>query len=215
MDNKQRAVYEMIRGECYRFLAACFYLPKKETIGSDTFFPALINNLQQVCPAAAPSAELMQQAFSSQTEEELASEYAHLFMGPFALKAPPYGSVYLDENRIVMGPSTMETIKVYESEGLVRDAEFDELPDHIAVELEFVYYLIYRQVEALDKSDFASYQEYCHKEQEFISRFLGKWAPRLCANITNETSSAFYRSLTGCLEALLEGGREAGSASLQ
>jgi len=37
MNNKQRAVYEMIRGECYRFLAACFYLPKKKPLALTPF----------------------------------------------------------------------------------------------------------------------------------------------------------------------------------
>lgn len=93
----------------------------------------------------------MQESLEAYAEEELAVEYARLFVGPFGLRAPPYGSVYLDNQRSVMGPSTMETIRCYEDEGLARDDEFNELPDHIVVELEFMYYLSYRQVEALQK----------------------------------------------------------------
>ena len=52
-----------------------------------------------------------------------------------------------------MGDSTMEVIKMYEEQGLSMDSEFRNLPDHITVELEFMYYLIFKEIEALEKSD--------------------------------------------------------------
>lgn len=204
MTNKERAVAEMRRAECYRFLAACFYQPTQDTLGKAEFFPALVDDLKIVCPAAAPFAQQMHEAFSAQTEEELTVEYARLFVGPFALIAPPYGSVYIDGERTVMGPSTQATIDFYESEGLAKHAEFSELPDHIAVELEFMYYLVYRQVEALDKGDTGRYQEYRQKEEDFFGRFIGKWALEFCKAISEGTSNQFYGALASCVTTLLK-----------
>jgi TorA maturation chaperone TorD len=204
MHNSEHAVQEMMRGECCRFLAACFYQPKKETLGAADFLSALEQNLQQVCPAAAPSARRMQDGLAAYTDEELAVEYARLFVGPFGLKAPPYGSVYLDGGRTVMGPSTMETIRFYEEEGLVRDESFTELPDHIAVELEFLYFLLYRQVEALQKGDMNRAEAYRLKEEQFRTRFLGTWIPPFCAHIREETDHPFYNALAECLTVFVQ-----------
>jgi len=205
MQNNELAVDELMKGECYRFLAACFYQPKKEILCAEHFLSTLIENLQHVCPAAAPYAQRMQESLETYTEEELTVEYASLFVGPFGLKAPPYGSVYLDNDRTVMGPSTMETISFYESEGLARDEEFNELPDHIAVELEFMYFLSYRQVEALQKGDMALTKMYQQKQEDFRSRFLGKWVQTFCTHIQNETDNGFYKTLAECLNTFIKG----------
>jgi TorA maturation chaperone TorD len=146
----------------------------------------------------------MKESFTSYTEEELTVEYARLFVGPFGLKAPPYGSVYLDNDRTVMGPSTMETISFYEEEGLVRDKEFHELPDHIAVELEFMYYLSYRRAEALQKGDSEVAEAYRLKQEQFRTRFLEKWVPSFCDHIKAETDNGFYSALAGCLNGLVQ-----------
>jgi len=203
MQNDELAVDELMKGECYRFLAACFYQPKKEILCAEHFLPTLIQNLEQVCPAAAPCAQRMKESLDSYTEEELAVEYASLFVGPFGLKAPPYGSIYLDNGRTVMGPSTMETIRFYEAEGLARDEKFNELPDHIAVELEFMYFLSYRQVEAIQKGDMPLAEGYKQKQEDFFSRFLGKWVQPFCTQIQDGTENSFYTALADCLNELL------------
>ena len=204
MQNNEHVVQELMRGECYRFLAACFYQPKKEVLGAEQFLPALAFNLQSVCPTAAPSAERMLENLALYTEEELAVEYARLFVGPFGLKAPPYGSIYLDDDRTVMGPSTMETIGVYEEEGLARDEGFHELPDHIAVELEFMYYLAYRQAEALQKGDAPRAEAYRLKQEQFRTRFVGAWVPSFCTHIKEESDNGFYSALAECVTTFIQ-----------
>lgn len=204
MQDNERAVHEMMRGECYRFLAACFYQPKKDLLSSEGLLASLTQNLQTVCPAAATFSQCMHESLTSYTDEELAVEYARLFVGPFGLKAPPYGSVYLDGERTVMGPSTMETIRVYEGEGLAKDEGFHELPDHIAVELEFMYFLIYREAEALERGESARAEAYRRKREDFHSRYLDKWAPQFCNRIKEETDNGFYSALADCLAALIK-----------
>jgi TorA maturation chaperone TorD len=203
MQTNEQTVHEMMRGECYRFLAACFYQPKKEMLGAEQFLPALALNLEAICPDAAPFARRMRDSMAEYTEEELAVEYARLFVGPFGLKAPPYGSIYLDNDHTVMGPSTMETIRVYEAEGLARDEGFHELPDHIAVELEFMYYLVYRQAEALQKGDTARAEVYRLKQEQFRTNFLGKWVHPFCTHIQDETDNRFYSALADCVTAFV------------
>ena len=204
MQNNEQAVHELMRGECYRFLAACFYQPKKEALVTGQLLPALTQNLQEVCPEAVPFSRRMQEHLASYSEEELVVEYARLFVGPFGLKAPPYGSVYLDGERTVMGPSTMETIGLYEQEGLTRDEAFHELPDHIAVELEFMYYLSYRRVEALQKGDMVLAEAYRFKQEQFRTHFLTKWVPPFCTHIQEESDNGFYSALAECVATYIQ-----------
>ena len=203
MQKDDFVVHEIMRGECYRFLAACFYLPKKELLAAEQLLGNLTQNLQEICPAAVPFSRKMEESFEAYTEEELTVEYSRLFVGPFGLKAPPYGSVYLDNERTVMGPSTMETIQFYEEEGLARDESFNELPDHIAVELEFMYFLIFKEAEALQKGESERAELYRQKQENFRRRFLDKWVPALCGNMKEGTDNDFYFALADCLLTLI------------
>ena len=138
MDSQEKILYEKRIGECFRLLAACFYKPQKEIFLQEKVFQNLTSLLEPVCPDAAHFSNKMSESILKYSEEELSVEYATLFVGPYELKAPPYGSVYLDEGRRVMGDSTIEVIRMYQEAGLTLDENFKELPDHIAVELEFI-----------------------------------------------------------------------------
>ncbi len=50
--------------------------------------------------------------------EPLKVEFSKLFVGPYKLFAAPYGSVYLDDERKVMGDSTLDVKNRYREAGL-------------------------------------------------------------------------------------------------
>ena len=197
--------FESRRGDCYKLLAACFYLPQREEFLQEDLFGALSASLEKVCPDAGRSSEEMGEAFRRSRSEELEVDYAKLFVGPFGLKAPPYGSLYLDEGHRVMGDSTMEVIQAYRKMGVSIDDAFTELPDHIAVELEFMYYLIHQEVAHLDCSRTEAGQRYMKTQEEFLGDFLLPWIPPFCEKIRQGTETAFYRALADCVSTFLRG----------
>ncbi len=199
MDINESILFERKRGDCYKLLSACFYLPKKEIYLEEKVFKTLTSLLNTLCPDAAIFSAAMEETIQKYSNEDLAVEYARLFVGPFELKAPPYGSVYLDGGRRVMGNSTMEVIRLYEEAGLVMDKDFKELPDHIAVELEFMYYLIYKEVEALEKSEKDKALAFGEIRNHFFNRFLSPWIPPFCEKIKETTDNHFYIALADCL----------------
>ena len=156
-----------------------------------------------MCPDAAVYSQDMKKAVQDYTEEELRVEFAKLFVGPFELLAPPYGSVYLDEGGRVMGDSTMEVIDAYEKEGLSRSDNFKDLPDHIAVEMEFMSYLIYTERKALDRLDSDTTKEYADKQEDFLNAFVRPWINPFCKKIKEGTENSFYRALAGCLSTFI------------
>lgn len=198
MDIKEFVCREKMRGDCYRLLSACFYQPEKEVLLQERIFENLGSLLKELSPDASAFAGEMGKAFSMSSEVDLNVDYAKLFVGPNELLAPPYGSVYLDGERRVMGDSTMEVIKMYEEQGLSIDKEFRNLPDHITVELEFMYYLIFREIEALEKTDMAAALNFIKIQELFLNRFLRQWIQPFCNKMREGADSGFYRSLADC-----------------
>lgn len=194
---------ERTRGECFRLLAACFYPPQPTLWLQDNLVGNLADLLTEVCPAAAEHARQMQAFLSRCNADELAVEHARLFVGPQRVIAPPYGSVYLEEGRRVMGDSTLDALRAYEEAGLHLDSDFKELPDHIAVELEFVYFLIAKGVDAATAGPGEEANRYNSARDVFLNRHLRRWVPPFCARIAEGTKNDFYRNLAECLIAFI------------
>ncbi len=190
---------EKARADCYRFLSACFYQPRKDAFIQEGFFNSLAASLNIVSQEASVIASKLEEAFSGYEEEEITVDYAKLFVGPNELIAPPYGSVYLDKERRVMGDSTMKVIAMYQQAGLSMSEGFNDVPDHISAELEFMYYLIFKEIEALEGSDIDKAEGFMKMQEEFMHRFLGKWAIPFCKRIQEGTENRFYNWLAGCI----------------
>lgn len=146
----------------------------------------------------------MEKSLQQYNNEELAIEYAKLFVGPYELEAPPYGSVYLDKERRVMGDSTMEVIKMYHEKGLSMDEDFKELPDHIAVELEFMNYLIYKMLDACMNSKFEEVIDILKDQQFFLKKYLGAWISDFSKAIIENSNNSFYTNLARCTEGFIK-----------
>ncbi|MBI5025208.1 MAG: molecular chaperone TorD family protein [Nitrospirae bacterium] len=141
----------------------------------------------------------MGKAISHYSNEDLAIDYAKLFVGPYELNAPPYGSVYLDGERRVMGDSTMEVIDMYQQAGLSIDDDFKEVPDHITAELEFMYYLIFKEIEAIGRSEIERVEQFVKTQEQFLNKFLGQWIKPFCEKIKEGTDNEFYITLADCV----------------
>lgn len=196
---------ERKRGDCYRLLAACFYLPERTVLREKNVLGNLSAILRDICPDASVYAGAMDKALEGLGDEELAVEYARLFVGPFELQAPPYGSFYMENEKRLMGDSTIEAVRIYEEEGLVIDKDFKELPDHITVELEFMYYLCYKKAGALTAMDMEAAKAFHARQQSFQKKFIAKWVPLFCEKIKTGTDNPFYVSLAECLSVLVSG----------
>jgi TorA maturation chaperone TorD len=165
----------------------------------ENVFTVLGNLLTRACPSAALFSEKMATSVMQYDEEELLVEYARLFVGPNELLAPPYGSVYLEEGRKVMGESTARVMEFYKAAGLSMDEQFHNLPDHITAEMEFMYSLAYHEVEALEKDDREKAAYFLNRQETFLRNFLGPWIAPFCDKITQGTENEFYLALAGCL----------------
>lgn len=193
----------------FRLLSACYYQPSLQWTDA-SLFPNLRAVLGPLSPEAAATAKEMSAAWDEADVELLTVDYARLFVGPMSLQAPPYGSVYLEPDKKVMGASTIKVLQFYREAGVELDDDFPEMPDHIAVELEFVSYLLQRAA-ASDQD--ADCELWLDRGRYFVDHFLGPWYGRFCADIRANTDNRFYTALAQCTELLLNRGLPASLAS--
>jgi TorA maturation chaperone TorD len=135
------------RGDCFKLMAACFYEPDKQLFIEEKLGEKLEQLLDQLAPNCVPAVRQMKNALKQLEQEQLSIDHAALFVGPFELIAAPYGSVYIEKKRTVMGDSTINVAQFYQDAGLSVDIK--EPPDHIAIELEFLHYLCSKEAAAL------------------------------------------------------------------
>ncbi len=130
--------------------------------------------------------------------EDLAVEYAALFLGP-GKHIPPHESVHHKRSDgdwgKLWGKSTVEVKKFIESAGLDYKEAYTGLPDHISVEFEFMQQVTLREEQALSEGDKEG-ALYCLKmEKKFIEEHLFRWIPAFCEKIISRAELPFYREM--------------------
>jgi TorA maturation chaperone TorD len=184
------------RGNCFKLLAACFYEPDKELFLEEHLCDNLAMLLQSLSPAAVTPAKAMKVSLQGTAQEQLSLDHAALFVGPFELIAAPYGSVYLEKNRRIMGDSTIEVQRFYQDAGL--SIEMKEPADHIAIELEFMYFLCAKEAAALSEGEEDEASRLRALQAEFFLKMMG-WIPQFCELIRAGAGTEYYKALASCL----------------
>lgn len=187
----------LTRSDAYRLLAACFYEPEKEMFLEENVCLNLAGILKTLSLPGAESCGIMEEDIKKREQQELLVEYSALFLGPFSPPAPPYGSVYLEEGRRLMGNSTMEAQKVYADAGVKHEGE--DFPDHIAIELEFMSFLEQRIAQAMSEANQADLADFSAIRNRFFTRLLAPWAPLLGKAMVDNAQIPFYHALGECL----------------
>ncbi len=185
----------------YKVLADCYHLPDPslwEALGSLLGFltnkqSRFASHIQSMLAAADGEAGL----------QALTVDFSKLFVGPFSLLAPPYGSVYLENEKRVMGESTASAGEYYAREGLAMADRFQEAPDHIAAELEFLHFLYAKELAAMAEGDRTTSRRYFAQRQEFLREHLGQWVSPFAAAVKQEAGTSFYKHLASLTEMFL------------
>ncbi len=171
---------EQRRAETYRLLAELFQPPDEDQ-------PSGFNVTNDV------SIALEQLRDAVPDRESLELDHARLFVGPFELAAPPYESVYVDDESRVMTDSTAAVQAEYRGAGVAID--IDEPADHVAAELEFVSLLVATECEALAAGEFEAAERYLDRQYEFLVSHLGRWVSEFAENTRTHADTEFYTLL--------------------
>jgi putative dimethyl sulfoxide reductase chaperone len=185
----------MTSADVFRLLASCFYQPERDIFLEERLGENLLEAVQSAFPHAEPLARQLADALRASRQEDLLVDYARLFLGPFEIFSHPYGSVYLDGEKVVMGNSTVAVKGFYAEQGLGLEDDFHELPDHIAVELEFLFLLNFREDEARKIADAEATTKAIEVRRQFLSQHLGRWIVPFTKRMQEHAGTDFYRLL--------------------
>lgn len=109
----------------------------------------------------------------------LENEYIRLFVnGLPEVPCAPYGSLYLEGT--IMGASTVQVAKIYQKYGLTTK----EMPDHIAVECEFLAWLHQKAQQSSDVDE----------DFDFLFGHLRQWIVPFLARVEQHDRLGWYRS---------------------
>ena len=185
--------HEALRMKIYQLLSECFQLPAK---GMKAKVRELCRHLAAVDPKLFSDSGRMASAFNQEDGlERLLVDYSQLFVGPYSLAAPPYGSVYLDTERKVMGDSTLDVQTRYARFGIGVSEEFMDMPDHIAAELEFICFLIHKEINSLRSGRYRQACDVLFEQYSFINDHLNAWIPDFSDLVAEHSDTEFYSNL--------------------
>ncbi|MBU9847127.1 Tat proofreading chaperone DmsD [Rahnella ecdela] len=128
-----------------------------------------------------------------QSEESFGDAFQRLFVGPYALPAPPWGSVYLDKESVVFGDSTLVLRQWMRENGIEPHLTQAEPEDHIGLLLMMAAWLAENSPALLN---------------EFLTMHLLPWAGRYLELLRQKAEHPFYVGVAVLAESTLCGWKQ-------
>jgi len=119
--------------------------------------------------------------------DEIRKDFVRIFMSP-DLHPSPYESLYnfsVGERPGLWGKATGTVNAFYEAAGLTLDEEMTLIPDHLALELLFMHYLIQNGL--------------VEKQEMFLKEHL-RWVPGYCDEMQKHAATPFYKEVAKILK---------------
>lgn len=177
-----------------RLLAACYYEPGPE-FAEERLLDSIVDAARRIDPVLAAGAERLKAAFASESSDVLLVDYAHLFLGPVGTLAQPYESAWIAQESEALMDSTQALLELFADGGFEVDEQFRDLPDHIAVELEFLYTLRFRIAAAIASGDQAAIDGARALQWNLLEQHLGLWLGDFRQAVEAGAECRFYREL--------------------
>ncbi|WP_195892896.1 TorD/DmsD family molecular chaperone [Bacillus massiliigorillae] len=132
--------------------------------------------------------------FSTQDLADLQYDFNRLFVGPMELEASPYESTYRSENGAVMQYYTLAVRRFYEDAGLTLVNKNSDPDDHLALELEFICYLLENGLED---------EQYMKLYNDFLQKHLFHWVEEHCELVQEKTSNNVIIGMSHILQGMM------------
>lgn len=135
--------------------------------------------------------------------EELAIEYARLFISPQSPPAVPYASFYLSESHSLMTDETIDVRRQYLEAGMAVKELYSIPDDHIGIELEFVYYLTQKIIEHFERQQREEASRLFEIRSNFLREHMALWVPFFVDKVLGSAQEDFYKGAVHILRGII------------
>jgi TorA maturation chaperone TorD len=127
--------------------------------------------------------------------QDLRDEHRRVFSNVIALDCPPYETLFGNDH--VFGQSYVmgDISGFYTAFGLQLSQDIHERLDHLAVELEFLHYLAYKESYALCHDGPEKVQTVVDAEKKFVKEHIGRWVPLFSEMLKNKADYGLYKCI--------------------
>ena len=164
-----------------RVLGALFYFAPDSEQAAPLVAALTEGDWQQDWPLPsgqlAPVAEILRQP----SDEALPDAWQRLFIGPWALPAPPWGSVWLDRESVLFGDSTLALRQWMRDNGIAFEMAQNEPEDHFGTLLLLAAWLAETGRDA--------------EREQLLAWHLLPWSTRFLTLFVENAGHPFYRAL--------------------
>ncbi len=130
-------------------------------------------------------------------QQEIESEFVRIFVNTRGgVSTPLYHSCYYDDQKLLMKKPALEMFEMLEHAGITLGPDIGEPPDHLCIELEYLYFL-------LNHGTQNSNQEIQDHVREFARDFMLPWITRLQKQIPDSGPALFFTHSAQALVDLL------------
>ncbi len=185
-----REIQVAARSRLYRLLADGFLYPDPELFAllkAGRYRDAVARAVEPLGCELAPALDGL---VASGEHVDFQADYLRLFeVGLGVPPCPLYSGTYRGGRKAVME----ELTRFYNYFGLSVEQGKGELPDHISTQLEFMHFLVYKELAALARCEDAA--PYRRAQADFLERQLLSWLPALEARLAGLNPPPFYVAL--------------------
>lgn len=164
-----------------RVLGALFYHSPDEPALAPLVGAFCDSSWTQQWPEDIPCSSGLSAQFQASSDEPLSEAWQRLFIGPYALPAPPWGSVWLDRESVLFGDSTLALRQWLRTSEIAFETAQSEPEDHFGLLLLLSAWLKENRQE--------------ERWQELMAWHLLPWAGRFLQCFIEGANHPFYRAL--------------------
>lgn len=194
------------RARLYTLLSVAFDRPKEPLAGAleDRAIPDLLAESAKAVgnPEVAPAAAEVSAEVADADIESFRSAYADTFAIGTGSAVSPYETNYRPGGIVTNTDELADIAGFYDAFGLEVGEHRDRV-DHLCTELEFVGELASREAYLAQMNDEVGVEIVVDAQRMFIDDHLGRWTPRLLAELEKTAVNDLYPSLARLLDALV------------
>ncbi|MCP4249754.1 MAG: molecular chaperone TorD family protein [bacterium] len=206
-DREEMTALAPARRVAYSFLSAAFAEPPTQEGLAAVLGEAFLGSASALFSeqTLAPLRQYTQDAErASESPPQTRQEFMNLFKVPGGQYVTPYESVFRDTRDVagrqvkglLMGRSAIDVQKWYRLAALEIRDDYQDLPDHICIELDYLAHLCAKEQEFAAAGDEAKLTRAWEMQRDFLAAHVVSWIDELRDKIHEKSSHGYYRAVS-------------------